>query len=109
MGRQVPKPMTDSLTSILGEPSQIEVVAGVGEVSIKWTGPDIDGNLPIKGYKIFRGTRPTSLNLIHLSANDSFSYVDNKRSTGTAYYYAVRAINDAGEGNLSQPIQVAVK
>jgi hypothetical protein len=109
MGRQVPKPMTDNLTSIPGEPSQIEIVAGVGEVTIKWVAPDIDGNLPIKGYKIFRGTRSTSLNLIHVSPNDSFSYVDSNRPTGTTYFYAVRAVNDAGEGNLSQPTQVTVR
>ncbi len=82
---------------IPGAPSAVTGVAGNGSVSLSWTAPSSDGGAAISGYRItpyvggnaqapiLTGSAATTRNVTGLT-------------NGTAYSFAVAAINAAGTG-----------
>ena len=86
-------------------PTNVFTAASHNQVRLNWDEPDDD---TITGYRILRGA----------AAADSLAViVDNTESTATAYtdvtvqaettyFYAVRAINQAGEGEPSDAVNV---
>jgi fibronectin type 3 domain-containing protein len=74
------------------------------KVVLAWT-PSIGGGLPIKGYRVYKGTSPSSLVLIAVTAKTS--YTDSGDAGGTNYYYSVQAIDAAGDVSpLAPPVVV---
>src|SRR5262249_44425135 len=66
---------------------------------------DAAGGSTITGYRIYRGTAPgTETPLATLGA--AASWDDTTVSAGTLYYYRVSAINDSGEGALSNEVSL---
>ena len=82
-------------------PQGVTAVPASGKgVQIAWSPPATDGGSAISGYRIYRGTTSTTLSLL-TSIGNVTGYKDTSTLRGRMYYYAVRAVNAAGEGALS--------
>jgi hypothetical protein len=74
--------------------------AGRG-VLLFWSPPGSIGNPPFTSYRVYRGTSPLHLTpLVNLGAGIT-SYNDTTAVSRAVYWYAVSAVNAAGESRLS--------
>jgi len=96
-----------SATTTLDPPLTLTAVAGIGQVTLSWSGVPC-----ATGYRIHWNTTG------NVTAGDpaiDFAVVPNQPLTvshtgltgGTTYFYAVAAVNELGEGALSSPEQSA--
>ncbi|TLZ60410.1 MAG: hypothetical protein E6K13_08345 [Methanobacteriota archaeon] len=83
-----------------GPPTNVQAAAGDGTVDLTWYQPASDGRSPVTNYRIYRGTSSGSLTLLS-EIGTTLSYADTGRTNGITYYYAVSAVNAAGEGARS--------
>jgi titin len=81
-------------------PRNLQASAGNGAVTIQWTDPQSNGGSAITNYKIYRGTAAGGESLVTTLGNLN-SYTDTGLANGQGYFYRVSAVNDAGEGGLS--------
>ena len=85
-------------------PTNPAAVAGAGKVTITCT-----ASAGATSYKIYRGT--SSGNLSEIASGDTTvigaGYQDTTAVTATTYYYAVSAVNAAGEGLKSSEVSIA--
>jgi fibronectin type 3 domain-containing protein len=88
-----------SQPTVPGVPQNLQATSGDGMVGLSWQAPLSDGGSSITQYRIYRGTSSSSLSL--LTSTTSLSYTDNSVTNGNTYYYAVSAVNSAGEGAKS--------
>ncbi len=65
-------------------------------VHLSWSAPDNGGD-DLTGYRIFRGTASGGATFLN-STGLKPTYNDITAEPGTAYFYQIRATNDAGEG-----------
>lgn len=79
------------ITDLLGQ-------AGPMSVTLSWT-PPADGGSAITAYNVYRGTEAGSL--VRLTTVTGVTYKDTSAVPGTAYVYAVSAVNANGEGERS--------
>ncbi|MDE2001466.1 MAG: fibronectin type III domain-containing protein [Patescibacteria group bacterium] len=78
--------------------------AGTGSVTLNWVAAPNNGAI-ITSYKVYRGTSSGSESLL-TTLGDVLSYTDSALTAGNAYYYKVSAVNSAGEGILSNEVNV---
>ena len=71
-------------------------------VSLSWTVPAPNG-APITAYNIYRGPSTGTLSLL-TAVGAVTNYDDDTAVNGTAYFYAVAAVNVAGEGTVSNEV-----
>lgn len=75
----------------------------VGEnITLSWAPPEDDGGASISAYKIYRNTQGSSPMLISVVPGSVLSWTDEVAQKGVRYYYAVSAVNSAGEGDMSE-------
>ena len=75
-------------------------------IGLTWS-PAVSGGLPIKNYRVYRGT--ASSNLTQVAVDPQTGYNDSSVSAGTTYYYAVAAADSAGDlSPMSAILPVAV-
>src|SRR5437867_6389850 len=79
-----------------GPPANLQAAAGDGTVDLTWYQPASDGRSPVTNYRIYRGTTSGSLTLLS-EIGTTLTYADTGRTNGITYYYAVSAVNAAGE------------
>ncbi len=60
------------------------------------------------GYRIYRGSTAASVQFLTAQGNVT-SYKDTTTVRGQTCWYAVSAVNTAGEGTPSSPISVVAK
>ncbi len=77
-----------------------------GNVLVSWYPPSELGNGTITGYKVYKGESPSDMEL--LAKIDDTKYVDDNVSRGKTYYYRVSAVNEAGEGESTQTLEVSI-
>ncbi|MCK5414589.1 MAG: fibronectin type III domain-containing protein, partial [Thermoplasmata archaeon] len=76
-----------------------------GAVVLTWTAPQDDGGSMITSYRVYRGGEPT--NMAYLTEmKDGNTLTDRTLVPGRTYYYAVSAVNEAGEGVRSPAIEI---
>jgi Fibronectin type III domain len=83
------------------KPAAPTLSAGGGDsvVHLSWTTPN-DGGSTITNYKIYRGTTSGGEALL-ATLGAVTSYDDTSATNGTTYYYEVSAVNNVGEGPVS--------
>ncbi len=87
-----------------GAPAAPRVSAANGKgVNVAWSAPSDTGGSAITGYRVYRGTTSASQGTLVTTLGTVLSYKDTTTTRGTTYYYAVSAINVAGEGPKSPP------
>jgi MYXO-CTERM domain-containing protein len=88
-----------------GEPGDLMAVPGDGQVTLSWSAPENDGGYTVTVYVIMRGTSSDDLTLLS-QVLDTLSYLDDEVTNDQTYYYAVAAVNDVGEGLLTDAVEV---
>jgi fibronectin type 3 domain-containing protein len=81
-------------------PRTLQATAGNAAVTIQWNDPVSDGGSAITNYKIYRGTAAGGESLVTTVDNVN-SYIDTGLANGQRYFYRVSAVNDVGEGGMS--------
>jgi fibronectin type 3 domain-containing protein len=87
-------------------PRDLRATAGNAAVTIQWNDPLSDGGSLITNYKIYRGTAASGESLV-TTVGKVNSYTDTGLLNGQPYFYRVSAVNDAGEGGLSNEVSAA--
>jgi len=78
------------------------------EVMLSWQAPSDDGYSPVTGYKIYRGISQDDAVCV-ATVGDVTTWSDpSTKGMNGSYYYAVSALNAAGEGPLSLGTTIAM-
>ena len=88
---------------IPSEPLNLQAVPGNAQVLLSWD-PPADNGSAINEYWVYRGS-PSPLELWTTLGNVT-SFLDVGLTNGIVYNYTVRAVNQAGLGNMSQAVLV---
>lgn len=72
-------------------PLSLTATAGAGQVSLSWNVPASNGGKPITGYNVYRDG-------VLISTAAGTTYIDTGVTAGVTYTYAVKAVNEEGEG-----------
>ncbi|UCE39141.1 MAG: right-handed parallel beta-helix repeat-containing protein [Thermoplasmata archaeon] len=82
-------------------PQNLQASSGDSYVNLTWEVPESDGGSSIINYRIYKGT--TSGDETFYQEIDNFLlFNDTDVSNGVTYYYKVSAVNEVGEGPLSE-------
>ena len=85
-----------------GAPQSLVATGGTDKVDLNWQAPANNGGRMITDYNVYRGTTSGSLVLHDSVGSATTSYEDTTNiSSGTLYYYHVKAVNSVGEGSQS--------
>jgi titin len=90
-----------------GQVTSLNTVAKGTKVTLTWTAPDDDGGSSLTGYIVLRGETPDAMTQV-AQVGLVTSYVDEDVEPGKTYYYTVKAVNDVGQGDPVDPVQVKV-
>ncbi len=94
-----------SIISTPSVPENFDSTGGDEEVILDWDTPTNDGGSEILEYILYWGIDPSELsNTITLPAAEGTSYIHEDRTNGITYYYRISAVNNAGEGDLSEMV-----
>ncbi len=85
-------------------PTGLTVTPGVGTLTLNWQAPAEDGGAEITEYEIWRGFSPSTLTFLTAVPSAILEYGDGTLGNGATYYYAVRAVNQAGAGAASATV-----
>jgi len=81
-------------------PNSLAVVGGSHQETLTWAAPTNNGGHAITGYKIYRGNTSNS-EILLIKVGNILTYTDTSLGSSATYYYKIAAINDIGEGVLS--------
>jgi parallel beta-helix repeat protein len=88
--------------SIPSAPIFNAVVSGDSFVQLRWGAPVSDGGFIVTKYRLYRAETPGEMEF--LLDLDSLRYNDTNVINGVTYYYRVSAVNEIGEGSLSEEV-----
>ncbi len=94
--------MTPTVNLTMPPSAPLNLVASPGDqfVNLTWDPPVYDSGSPITNYKIYRGTAPGGEAFL-VEIGNFLSHTDSGLTNDQTYYYRISAVNDAGEGVLS--------
>lgn len=96
-----PTPSPTTTTSVPSPPQNLAATPdAVNGVDLTWVAPSNSGSPPVNGYTIYRGTKSgkeTRLTPVGVVLR----YTDQATTSGTVYYYKVRAVNTVGQSAYS--------
>lgn len=81
-------------------PTSLSAVGSGGAIILHWLPPGSNGGSPVTSYRVYRGTASGSETYL-IGVGNGTSATDSTVARGTTYYYAVAAVNAAGEGARS--------
>jgi parallel beta helix pectate lyase-like protein/fibronectin type III domain protein len=87
-----------------GIPRNLSIKGGHKQLTISWDDPNDTGGLDISAFKVYRGPDEYTLAFYTQVASNEFGYADTNIQNGSTYFYAVSAVNDFGEGELTLPV-----
>jgi hypothetical protein len=83
------------------QPQNFTVLGGTGNVALSWAAPANNGNSPLTGYTVYRGTDTGVETPLATLGASTLAYGDTHITAGLTYYYYVTATNAFGEGGPS--------
>ena len=86
-------------------PRSLQGTAGDAVVDLSWNPPTDDGGAPVLSYRLHRGIASGNLAFL-MDIPAGLTHRDDTASNGVTYFYAVQAVNDVGEGPLSNEVAV---
>ena len=86
-------------------PQNLTTVAGNGNVTLTWEPPADNGGMPITGYRIYYGTSSGNYT-VNITVDNVSTYTLINLTSGQKYFFAVCAINPAGESAKSNEVSV---
>ncbi len=92
-----------AFSEVPSPPQNPQAHSGNSYVLMEWQPPSSSGTGPVTNYKIYRGASSGSLELL-TTVGPVTEYNDTTVTNGVTYYYAITAVNCAGEGNMSSVI-----
>jgi len=92
-----------AFSEVPSPPQNPQAHSGNSYVLVEWQPPSSSGTGPVTNYKVYRGTSSGSLELL-TTVGTVQEYNDTTVTNGVTYYYAITAVNSAGEGNMSSVI-----
>ena len=81
-------------------PPSVQAQPSDSRVVLIWTPPTDDGGSTVTGYRVYRGLTGDDLSFYH-EVGDIQQWIDFNATNGITYYYAIGAVNGAGEGEQS--------
>jgi parallel beta-helix repeat protein len=84
-----------------GVPLDVKADSKFDYISISWSTPEYIHGRHAAHYRIYRGISLDDLNF-YTDVGNVLTFIDNNVEPGITYYYKISAVNDAGEGNLSE-------
>ncbi len=87
-----------------GPPTDLEVEAGDGEVTLSWKAPSGSGDASLTGYNVYRRIPSGVYSLIATVIGTS--YIDHNVTNGHEYQYKVSAVSALGEGDVTAEVMV---
>jgi chitodextrinase len=88
-------------TLALPSPPASLVATASSAIRIGLTWAPGSSSLPVKSYKVFRGSAPSDLSQVATTVNTS--YTDSSLSPSTTYYYAVQEVNTGSDVSPLSP------
>ncbi|MCK5772453.1 MAG: fibronectin type III domain-containing protein, partial [Thermoplasmata archaeon] len=85
-------------------PGSIDTVligSSLSRISLQWKAPDNDGGMNIINYRVYRGTSTADLRPYTIVDGGTTSILDDLLDQQAEYFYSVSAINEIGEGAMS--------
>jgi fibronectin type 3 domain-containing protein len=96
-------PLSNEVSAMPGalplSPQYLMATPGDRQVLLTWEPPASDGGTPITSYYVYGGSQLGDMKRI--ATINATSLLDEGLTNGVYYYYAVSAINSAGEGAMS--------
>jgi fibronectin type 3 domain-containing protein len=89
-----------------GRPSMVlglSADAGNSSVDLVWSPPGNDGGYPIEAYRVYR-RGPGGEPILLVTLDNVTHYQDNGTTNNETFFYRVSALNNIGEGNLSEEV-----
>lgn len=84
-----------------GAPENLRATAGDATVTLEWSPPTDNGGSPISRYNVYQGPTSGGETFRSWVAGDVLTFTDTGLANGQEYFYKVAALNDAGEGPMS--------
>jgi fibronectin type 3 domain-containing protein len=104
VGESTPSPALDATP--FGLPGRVlDLVATPDDelVTLTWAPPDNDGGRPITKYKVLAGESAGSMSLVATIGNVT-TFIHSDLTNGVTLHYTVFAVNEAGEGQISETV-----
>jgi titin len=95
-------------TEVPGTPTIISAIGGNASIAVTWSAPADDGDAPLSGFSIYRGTTPLARQLLVTLPAGTTAYTDSAVSMGSTYYYWVAALNRWGESPASMVLSASL-
>ncbi|MFO8050557.1 MAG: NosD domain-containing protein [Thermoplasmatota archaeon] len=95
-------PLLFSPYPLLSAPLFPNCTSGRYSIDLEWQEPVSNIGNELLGYAIYRGTTPEEMKRSGEVDPDIMEYNDTSTYPGRTYYYGIRAINEYGEGSLSE-------
>jgi fibronectin type 3 domain-containing protein len=89
--------------TIPGVPMDLHADSCGFQVNLSWNPPSFDGGSSITGYNVYRGENSDWM-LLLTEAVDATYYNDTWVVKGNEYFYRVTAVNDMGQGPMSDVV-----
>lgn len=87
-------------STIPSKPLNIKITPGNSFINIQWDQPTSDGGQPINTYKIYKSEYPGN-KILNFEVGNVYSFNDTNVTNGLTYSYLISAINERGEGPIS--------
>jgi hypothetical protein len=87
-----------------GAPTGLTPTPGNTSIALSWTAPGSDGGSGILGYNVYEGTSPGGESAAPVNGTvpvTTTSYIVTGLTTGTVYYFTVKAVNAYGPSAAS--------
>ncbi|NYT12839.1 MAG: hypothetical protein GKC03_09905 [Methanomassiliicoccales archaeon] len=88
------------------EPLNFTLRAYVDRIELDWDPPMDSGAYNLTGYKIYKGDSESSMIVIEQLDNSTTNWTDYDFTDGESLYYAVAAVNEMFEGNMSEILHI---